>query len=80
MEQLADLSLYYVTMALKPYTPERAREVEALIVACPHIVSAQALFGSPDYLLKVYARSTQHYHEVVAPFTEHAVDYETWPV
>jgi Lrp/AsnC family transcriptional regulator of ectoine degradation len=80
VEKLADLSLYYVTLALKPYTTERAREVEALILDNPFIVSGEALFGSLDYLLRVYARSTQHYHEIMSPFTEHAIDYETWPV
>jgi Lrp/AsnC family transcriptional regulator, regulator of ectoine-degradation genes len=80
VEKLADLSLYYVTLALKPYTTERAREVEALILDNPFIVSGEALFGSLDYLLRVYARSTQHYHEIMSPFTAHAIDYETWPV
>jgi hypothetical protein len=30
--------------------------------------------------MRVYARSTQHFHEIMAPFVELQVDYETWPV
>jgi DNA-binding Lrp family transcriptional regulator len=80
VEQLGDLSLYHVTIAGKPFTPELARRLEALIIQNPFIVSADAVFGSLDYVLRVYARNAQHYHEIMAPFTEHKIDYETWPV
>jgi DNA-binding Lrp family transcriptional regulator len=80
VEQLGDLSLYHVTIAGKPYTPELARKLEALIIQNPFIVSADAVFGSLDYVLRVYARNARHYHEIMAPFVEHKIDYETWPV
>jgi Lrp/AsnC family transcriptional regulator of ectoine degradation len=80
IEGIADLSLYFVTIALNPYSAEVARKLEALMAASPFVVSADALFGSIDYLLRVYARSTQHYHTIMAPFVELGVDYETWPV
>ena len=80
VEKLADLSLYHVTIAGKPYTPDLARRLEALILQNPYIVSADAVFGSLDYVLRVYARNAQHYHEIMAPFVEHKIDYETWPV
>ena len=80
VEKLADLSLYQVTIAGKPYTPELARRLEALILQNPYIVSADAVFGSLDYVLRVYAQNAQHYHEIMAPFVEHKIDYETWPV
>jgi Lrp/AsnC ligand binding domain len=57
-----------------------ARKLEALMDACPFVVSADALFGSIDYILRVYARRTQHYHTIMAPFVELGIDYETWPV
>lgn len=80
VERLADLSLYYVTVAGKPHTADLACRLEELMAACPYVVSADALFGSIDYLLRVYAHSTQHYQEIMAPFAEHRIDYETWPV
>jgi DNA-binding Lrp family transcriptional regulator len=80
LERLADLSRYYVTLAGKPWTMGLARKLEAIILESPYIVSADHLFGSIDYLLCVYARSTQHYHEIMAPIAELSVDYETWPV
>jgi DNA-binding Lrp family transcriptional regulator len=80
VEKIADLSLYHVTIAGKPYTAELARKLEILIVQSPYIVSADAVFGALDYVLRVYARSVDHYHEIMRPFTEHKIDYETWPV
>lgn len=80
VEQIADLSLYQVTIAAKPYTPETARIIESLIVRNPYIVSADAVFGSLDYVLRVYARNAEHYHEIMRPFVELKIDYETWPV
>lgn len=80
VEEVADLSPYFVTIAANPYSADLARRLEALMVASPYIVSADALFGSIDYILRVYARSIQHYHAIMAPFVELGVDYETWPV
>jgi DNA-binding Lrp family transcriptional regulator len=80
VEKLADLSLYYVTVAITPYSAEVARKVEAVIAECPYIAYADALFGANDYLLCVYARSTQHYYEIVQPFVDLHADCETWPV
>jgi Lrp/AsnC family transcriptional regulator, regulator of ectoine-degradation genes len=80
IERLADLSLYFVTVTAKPYSVEVARKLEAIMFASPYIVSADALFGSIDYLIRVYARSTTHYHEIMSPLVELGVDYETWPV
>jgi DNA-binding Lrp family transcriptional regulator len=80
VEQLDDLSLYYVTIAIKTYSAELVRKIEALITGNPYIVSADCLFGALDYIMVVYARSTHHYHEIMAPFLEFDIDYKTWPV
>jgi Lrp/AsnC family transcriptional regulator, leucine-responsive regulatory protein len=80
VERLSNLSLYYVSISVEPYNPETARKIETLMIASPYIVTADALFGSRDYLLRVYARSTQHYYEIIAPFIDLHLDCETWPV
>jgi DNA-binding Lrp family transcriptional regulator len=80
VERLGDLSLYWVTVAAKPWTPDLARKLEAVMTESPYIVSAEALFGSLDYVLRIYARSTQHYHEIMQPFLQYNIDFETWPV
>ena len=80
LERLGNLSLYYVTVAAKPWTLALARKLEALMLENPYIVAADHLFGSIDYLLRLYARNTQHFHEIMSPFVELQVDYETWPV
>jgi DNA-binding Lrp family transcriptional regulator len=80
VERLSDLSLYHVTVAITPYSAETARKIEALIAESPYIIYADALFGAHDYLLCVYARSTQHYYEIVQPFVDLHADCETWPV
>jgi DNA-binding Lrp family transcriptional regulator len=80
VERLEDLSLYYVTVAITPYNPKTAHELEALIVASPYVVAADALFGHHDYILCIYARSKQHYYEILAPFLNLQADCETAPV
>lgn len=80
VERLTRLSLYYVTITAKRFSPTLARKVEAFIGESPYIVAADALFGSLDYVLQVYAHSAQHYHEIMAPLLEFEIDYQTWPV
>jgi DNA-binding Lrp family transcriptional regulator len=80
VEMLADLSLYYVTIALKNWTATLAKKVEAALLANPYVVSCDYLFGPLDYLVRIYARSTQHYHELMAPLEAFEVDYTTYPV
>lgn len=80
IERLTGLSLYYVTITAKHYAHSLVRKVEALISENPYIVAADALFGSFDYVLQVYAHGAQHYHEIMKPFLELEIDYQTWPV
>jgi Lrp/AsnC family transcriptional regulator, leucine-responsive regulatory protein len=80
VERLEELSLYYVTVSITPYNPETARELEALILASPYVVAADAVFGHHDYILSIYARSKQHFHEILAPFLQLRADCETSPV
>jgi len=80
VERLTGLSLYYVTITAKHFSPSLARKMETLINESPYIVAADALFGSLDYILQIYAHSSQHYHEIMAPFLESEIDYHTWPV
>jgi len=80
VEQLTGMSLYYVSISAKRYSATLAAKMETLISESPYIVAADALFGSLDYVLQVYARSAQHYHEIMAPLLELEVDYHTWPV
>jgi Lrp/AsnC family transcriptional regulator of ectoine degradation len=80
VELLADLSLYYVTISLKNWTPASAKKLEALILANPYIASCDHLFGSLDYLIRIYARSTQHYHALMDPLEAFEIDYTTYPV
>jgi DNA-binding Lrp family transcriptional regulator len=80
VERLADLSLYFVTLTAEPWSASLGRKVEAIIRDSPFIISADALFGQIDYIVRIYARSTQHYHEIIQPFVDLGVEHETWPV
>jgi DNA-binding Lrp family transcriptional regulator len=80
VERLLDLSLYYVTISLKIWTPTAAKKIEALILANPYVVSCDHLFGSLDYVIRMYARSTQHYHDLMSPLEIFEIDYTTYPV
>ena len=46
VEQIADLSLYQVTIAAKPYTPEMARILEALMIQNPFTLSRRTRFSA----------------------------------
>jgi Lrp/AsnC family transcriptional regulator of ectoine degradation len=80
VERLADLSLYYVTLSLKTWTPAAGKKIEALILANPYVVSCDHLFGSLDYVIRMYVRSTQHYHDLMEPLQAFEIDYTTYPV
>jgi Lrp/AsnC family transcriptional regulator of ectoine degradation len=80
VERLAALSLYYVTISLKNWTPAAAKKLEALLLANPYVLSCDHLFGSLDYVIRMYARSTQHYHDLMDPLEVFEIDYTTYPV
>ena len=79
VEQLTHLSLYYASISVEPHSAQTALKIEELLKASPYVVTADALFGKRDYLVRIYARSTQHYYEIMAPFAALA-DTETWPI
>jgi Lrp/AsnC family transcriptional regulator, regulator of ectoine-degradation genes len=80
LERLADLSLYWVTLALKTWTASSARAIETLIQNSPYIVGCDRLFGAIDYIIWVYAQSIPHYHSIMEPFEAFELDYTTYPV
>ena len=57
VEQLDDLSLYYVSITIKNYSAEVVRKIEALITGNPYIVSADCLFASA-WLSRLWACCT----------------------
>ncbi len=77
VEQLAELSLFLVTLTVQP---SLSRQLEAFLHASPYVVCADTLFGSVDYLLTIYARSSRHYHEIMAPIAALHIRYQTWVV
>jgi DNA-binding Lrp family transcriptional regulator len=80
VEKLATLDVYYVTLGIKGFSADTMRRIEALMAENPYIVAVDCLFGSIDYVMLVYAKSKQHYHEILAPFLQFELDYQTLPV
>jgi len=80
MERVANLSRFMVTVSIKDYTPEKARQFEEIIADIPFIVGCDAVFGSIDYVLQILAAGTAHYHEIVTPMLAMEIDYTTFPV
>src|SRR5690349_6672766 len=56
LERLAGMSRFLVTVSIKEYTPEKARRFEGIIAGIPFVVECDAVFGSIDYVLQIYAR------------------------
>ncbi|MBN8846127.1 MAG: Lrp/AsnC family transcriptional regulator [Sphingomonadales bacterium] len=80
VEGLGDLSQYIVTVSIKDYTPDKARQFEELVKNSRYIAECEAVFGSIDYIMRIYAQSVRHYQEIVEPFLVMEIDYTTYPV
>ncbi len=80
IERLGNLSQFIVLARLRDYTAETARQFEAIVAATPNIVLCDAVSGSSDYAMRIFARNVRHYHETMAPFLVMEIDYTTYPV
>jgi Lrp/AsnC family transcriptional regulator of ectoine degradation len=80
IERLGNFSQFIVLARLRDYTAETARQFEAIVAATPNIVLCDAVSGSSDYAMRIFARNVRHYHETMAPFLVMEIDYTTYPV
>lgn len=80
IERLGNLSQFVVLARIRDCTAEIACLFEAIVAATPNIVLCDAVSGSSDYAMRIFARNVRHYHETMAPFLVMKIDYTTFPV
>ncbi|MCA1197006.1 Lrp/AsnC family transcriptional regulator [Sphingomonas sp. R647] len=80
IERLGNLSQFIVMASLRNCTAEAARQFEAIVATTPNIVACDAVSGSNDYAMRIFARNVRHYHATMAPFLTMEIDYTTYPV
>ncbi|MCJ8156580.1 Lrp/AsnC family transcriptional regulator [Sphingomonas sp. LaA6.9] len=80
VERLGNLSQFIVTVSIKDCTPEKSRQFEAILSESINIVECDAVFGSIDYVMRIFAQNVRHYHEIMAPFLVMEIDYTTYPI
>jgi Lrp/AsnC family transcriptional regulator of ectoine degradation len=67
LERICDLSQFTVVVSIQQWTPERARQFEELVAGIAQIIECDAVFGSVDFVMRVYATDADHCREVMEP-------------
>ncbi|MCJ8156585.1 Lrp/AsnC family transcriptional regulator [Sphingomonas sp. LaA6.9] len=80
LEQVGNLSQFAVIVSIREWTPDRARQFETIVAGIPQIVECDAVFGSVDYMMRIYAAHAQHYREIMEPLLAIELDYATFPI
>lgn len=80
IERLGNLSQFIVLARIRDYSTETVRQFEAIVAATASIVLCDAVSGSSNYAMRIFARNVRHYHETMAPFLVMEIDYTTYPV
>jgi len=56
--------LVYAQISLKSQSNESLNNFEAAVKECPEILECHLMAGDADYLMKIAARSTDHYEKI----------------
>tara|TARA_R110000850_G_scaffold133661_1_gene254748 strand:+ start:159 stop:668 length:510 start_codon:yes stop_codon:yes gene_type:complete len=80
LERIGDLSQFTVVVSIQQWTPERAREFEELVAGIAQIIECDAVFGSVDFVMRVYATDADHCREVMEPLLSIGLDTIVFPV
>jgi Lrp/AsnC family transcriptional regulator of ectoine degradation len=80
VERITDLARFTVIMSIRQWTPDAARRFEDIVATIPHIVECDAVFGSVDFVMTLYAVDEAHCHGLLAPLDVVELDYTLLPV
>lgn len=80
VERLSDLRPFVVIASLSQWTFDRARRFEEMVAGVPQIAECDAVFGSVDYMMRVYALDAAHCRAIMAPLLSIGLDYTALPV
>lgn len=80
VERLGGLRQFVVIASLSQWTSDRARRFEEMVAGVPQIAECDAVFGSVDYMMRVYAVDAAHCRAIMAPLLSIDIDYTALPV
>lgn len=80
LERIGALSQFTVLVSIQQWTPEHARQFEELVAGIAQIFQCDAVFGSVDFIMCVYAADAGHCCEIMQPLLSIGLDYTIFPV
>ena len=80
VERITGSSRFTVIVSIREWTPELARRFEKMVATIPHIVECDAVFGSVDFVMTVYAADEEHCRVLLAPLEAVGLDCTILPV
>ncbi len=80
VERVTGLARFAVVVSIREWTPEAARRFEEMVATIPHIVGCEAVFGSVDFVMTVYAADEGNCRALLAPLDAIGLDCTLLPV
>jgi Lrp/AsnC family transcriptional regulator of ectoine degradation len=80
VERITGSSRFTVIVSIREWTPEAARRFEELVANIPQISECDAVFGSVDFVMAVYAADEEHCRVLLAPLDAVGLDCTILPV
>ncbi|MCA1197010.1 Lrp/AsnC family transcriptional regulator [Sphingomonas sp. R647] len=80
VERITGLSRFTVSVSIREWTPDAARRFEEMVAAIPQIAECDAVFGSVDFVMLLYASDEDHCRALLAPLDAIGIDCTLLPV
>ncbi len=80
VERITGLTRFTVIVSIREWTPEAARRFEELVVTTSQIVECDAVFGSVDFVMTIYAANEGDCRALLAPLDAIGLDCTLFPV
>ncbi len=80
VERITGLTRFTVIVSIREWTPEAARRFEELVVTTSQIVECDAVFGSVDFVMTIYAANEGDCRALLAPLDPIGLDCALFPV
>jgi Lrp/AsnC family transcriptional regulator of ectoine degradation len=80
VERMTGLTRFTVVVSIREWTPDAARRFEEMVATIPQISECDAVFGSVDFVMTVYAADEGHCRALLAPLDAIGLDCALLPV
>ena len=80
VERVTALTRFTVIVGILEWTPAAARRFEEMVATIPQIAACEAVFGSVDFVMTLYAADEDHCRALLAPLDAIGLDCTLLPV